>query len=97
MSEYLGTIAMPYIEQRLKPHVFAKISRLFQSSTLPDTAQTLREWQTLYEAWNKNQKTQTPNNLTTEAFNQLKRTFITLYTLSFSPENFPPVAVEPTH
>jgi len=97
MNEYIETIAMPYIQQRLNQNIFAKISSLFSTSTLPDTKQTLNEWQTLYNTWNKNQKTQTPNNQTTKTFDQAKRTFITLYTLSFSPDNFPPVAVEPSH
>jgi hypothetical protein len=98
MNEYIQTIAMPFIKQRLHPSLLTRISNLFQTSTLPDTAQTLNEWQTRLETWNTQQKIQkTTNQKKTEEFDQLKKTFITLYTLSFSLRNFPPLATESLH
>jgi hypothetical protein len=98
MNQYLLSVAMPYIQQRLHPGILTRIAKIFSTSTLPDASETLREWQTRYEAWKRNQKTQPPDNpKTTGDFDQTKKIFITLYTLSFSPSNFPPVAVESSH
>lgn len=98
MNQYIQTIAMPFIQERLHPSLITRISNLFSTSTLPDAAQTLREWQTRYEAWNAYRKTRTVGDQeTTEEFDKMKKTFITIYTLSFSPNNFPPVAVESSH
>ena len=98
MNQYIDTVAMPYIQERIHPRVLTRIVNLFSTSKLPDASETLREWQTLYQTWNrkpKNQEIRDPK--TKEDFDRAKKTFITLYTLSFSPSNFPPVAVEQTH
>ena len=98
MNQYIQTIALPYIQERLHPSLLTRLSNLFSISTLPDTAQTLQEWQTLYETWNRKEKTEpTADTKTKEDFDQMKNTFITLYTLSFTTRNFPPVVTEPTH
>jgi hypothetical protein len=98
MNQYIQTIALPFIQQRLNPSVLTRIANHFSGSTLPDAAETLREWQTSYDDWSKQPETKAVDNVrTTQRVEQMKKTFITLYTLSFSPSNFPPVAVEPSH
>jgi hypothetical protein len=98
MNQYIQTIALPYIQERLHPSLLTRLSNRFSTSTLPDAAQTLEEWQTLYETWNRKEKTEpTANQKTKKAFDHIKNRFITLYTLSFSTKNFPPVVTEPTH
>jgi hypothetical protein len=98
MNQYISTIALPFIQERIHPSILTRIANIFSTSTLPDAQQTLKEWQTYYETWNKQKKVKTNNNhKATQEFDRIKTLFITLYTLSFSPSNFPPVAVEPSH
>jgi outer membrane translocation and assembly module TamA len=97
MNQYIQAIALPFIQQRLNPSITTRIANLFSTSTLPDAAETLKEWQTSYDEWNKQPENKTIGSGQTEKVEQMKKTFITLYTLSFSPSNFPPVAVEPSH
>jgi hypothetical protein len=98
MNQYISTIAMPFIQERLHPSILTRIANVFSTSTLRDAAQTLKQWHTHHEAWNRQRKAKTDNNRKAiEEFDQIKTLFITLYTLSFSPSNFPPVAVEPSH
>jgi hypothetical protein len=98
MNQYIQTIALPYIQERLHPSLLTRLSNLFSTSTLPDAAQTLQEWQTLYKTWKRKEKPE-PNAKakTKEDFDHMKNRFITLYTLSFSTRNFPPVVTEPAH
>jgi YesN/AraC family two-component response regulator len=97
MNQYIQTIAMPFIQERLHPSILTRIANIFSTSTLPNAAQTLKEWQTHHEAWNRQKKANIDNNQKAIEFDHIKNLFITLYTLSFSPNNFPPVAVEPSH
>ena len=97
MNQYIQTIAMPFIQERLHPSILTRIANIFSTSTLPNAAQTLKEWQTHHEAWNRQKKANIDNNRKAIEFNHMLNLFITLYTLSFSPSNFPPVAVEPSH
>ncbi len=98
MQRYIQTIALPFIQERLHPSFLTRISNLFSVGTLPDATQTLREWQTRYRKWDEQRETESvADQIAPEEFERMKKTFITLYTLSFSPSNFPPVAVEPSH
>ena len=97
MKEYLQKIAMPFIQQRLNPSIFSRITNLFSTSTLPDTTQTLKEWETAYESWDKHVETGKVEEKKNEAFQRIKHIFFTLYTLSFSIDNFPSVAIESAH
>ena len=97
MEEYLQTIAMPFIQERLNPSILSRITNLFSTSTLPDAAQTFKEWKSTYESWNKQKENRTAVQKTNDEFQRMKHIFFTLYTLSFSVDNFPPVAVEPAH
>jgi YesN/AraC family two-component response regulator len=97
MNQYILTIAMPFIQERIHPSILTRIANIFSTSTLPNAAQTLKEWQTHHEAWNRQKKANIDKNQKAIEFGHIKNLFITLYTLSFSPSNFPPVAVEPSH
>jgi YesN/AraC family two-component response regulator len=97
MKEYLQKIAMPFIQERLNPSIFSRITNLFSTSTLPDAAQTLKEWENTYESWNKQKETGRMEEKKNCGFQRIKHIFFTLYTLSFSVGNFPSVAVEPAH
>ena len=98
MNQYIQTIALPFIQERLHPSVFTRITNLFSTQTLPDAAETLKEWENRYEAWNTLQETEaSAEQEATQEYEKMKTAFITLYTLSFSPSNFPPVATEPSH
>jgi len=56
MDQYIQTIALSYIQERLHPSVLTRIANLFSARTLPDAAETLKEWETRYKAWNRRQE-----------------------------------------
>ena len=98
MKTYIETIAMPFIQERLNPSVLSRITRPFSKDKTPNAAKVLQEWKTSYEKWtNPREMTLSNQKNRIEQFDQIKRTFITLYTISFSFGNFPPVATEPFH
>ena len=98
MDDYIKTIAFPFIQERLNPSLIDKITRCFSADDLPDAGRVLEEWNTEYAAWfSESGFNQMLEQKALEKFNEIKKTFFTLYTISFSFENFPPVATEPSH
>lgn len=99
MNIYIETIAMPFLQHRLHPSTIDKLIQWFSSEKTLDTANNLQEWKKGYESWLKQESCDQVHCDQKELneFNQLKKLFFTLYTLSFSFENFPSVATEPTH
>ena len=98
MKDYVETIAMPFLQQKLHPSVLDRVGRFLYSNGNPDAGKTMQDWLTGYEAWSKKQgSAMSDSSEKLEMYNGLKRSFIVLYTLSFSYENFPPVVTEPSH
>jgi len=98
MKTYIETIAMPFIQERLTPSILSKLTKPFSKDKTQNAAEVLQEWKTSYEKWTNPRETTLSNQKNRiEQFDQIKRTFITLYTISFSFGNFPPVATEPFH
>jgi hypothetical protein len=92
MEVYLETVAMPFIQERLHPSILNKISRLFSTDKVPNATKTLEEWKNRFAAWTKQKTPLADETSQLKQYEELKRTFITLYTISFSFNNFPPVA-----
>jgi hypothetical protein len=89
MNEYIEQIALPFLLPKLKQ---SWLSRL--SGKPSEAALSLQSWRSGYKYWleRENSLTQKPMiKKKAEDFTELKQTFITLYSLSFSCVNFPPV------
>jgi hypothetical protein len=90
MNNYIENIAVPFIPKR-QSKFRKRLNAWFSDDTNPDPAKYLREWRTHYEAWTKHTEAMSDQQRG-EEFAQLKTNFFTVYTLSFSASNFPPVA-----
>jgi len=98
MKDYVETVAMQFLAWRLHPSALGRLQRYISKDSNPDAAKVLQDFNEGCEVWVKQLKLPSNNNKQElEDFNKLKKDFITLYTLSFSFENFPPVATEPSH
>ncbi len=89
MNEYIEQIALPFILPKLKQSWLSRLSGKSSEATL-----NLQRWRLSYKHWleRENPLGQQPTaKKETEEFNELKQIFITLYSLSFSCANFPPV------
>jgi hypothetical protein len=99
MNIYAETIAIPRIPQDTKPSLRQRLTSSLSSKATPELDQFVQQWKTSYAAWiAQSGKTDPQPNETdrVEQFNKLKETFITVYTYSFSPENFPPLTNQRT-
>jgi hypothetical protein len=91
MNNYVEAIAAPFIPAKKQSKFRKRLNGWFSDDENPDPAKYLREWRTNYEAWTKHAEDMSDQQLE-EEFAKLKTTFFTVYTLSFSASNFPPVA-----
>lgn len=92
MNAYVEPIAIPFISTK-KPSAFAKrLKQIITPTNLPEPTEEIQKWKTIYNNWQK-QETPTPKP---EDYNTLKKTFITLYTISFSAKDFPPLRNKPS-
>lgn len=88
MNEYIEEIALPFLLPRMKQ---SWLSRL--SGKLSETTVFLQKWRLGYKSWSEKEPTlnEMAEKERVNEFNDLKQTFITLFSLSFTYENFPPV------
>jgi hypothetical protein len=96
MNSYL-TLIMPFILERLRHQLINKLASFFSRNYSHEAAANLNEWKTRYYAWRKteeptDQRTDTKSRK--EEYSKLKQNFFTLYHVSFSAKNFPPVVLE---
>ena len=97
MNDYAETVTIPFIiqETQTQKSVTKQIAFALRIQKRINYFGFINEWKNSYETWPKRNTAATSNNnqkeLLTE-FDIVKKKFLTLYTYSFSPENFPPVA-----
>jgi len=91
MNNYIETIAVPFILAKRQSKFRKQLNAWFSDDENPDPLKYLREWRTSYETWLKHTGTMSDQQRE-EEFAKLKTSFFTVYTLSFSAGNFPPVA-----
>lgn len=87
MNDYIETVAMPFLLRRMQQSWFSRLS-----GKLPEATLSFQSWSSGYKYWFHPE----PGRLLgekerSEEFQQLKQNFLTLYHLSFSYQNFPPV------
>ena len=92
MDECIEIIAVPFISTKKQSAWVKRAKGLFSIGRFPEPIEHIKKWKTGYEAWFKhNEKSpqRTDDEKRIEEFKQLKMAFITVYTFSFSVDNFP--------
>ena len=94
MNKCAETVALPFLSTKKQPGLSERLKKLISTKKQPEPAELIRKWKTSYETWfkqNESNRPQADDKKRMEEFNQLKMAFFTLYTYSFSVENFPPL------
>ena len=92
MNECAEIIAIPFVSTKKQPALIKRLKELLSIGRFPEPIEHVQKWKAGYEAWFKQKEhihPQMDDKKRTEEFNQLKTAFITLYTFSFSVDNFP--------
>jgi len=89
MNEYAETIVIPFISIKNQSATLKRIKELLLRRKQLDPMEQIQEWKTTYNAWFEHDKS-------LEEFDQLKKSLIALYTISFSVEDFPPLRNKPS-
>lgn len=94
MNDYAVNIAIPFIPSKKQPSLINRFTRLISRERLLEPFEYIQKWKTEYQSWfERKQKSIFPDiheREQLERFNRLRETFHTLYSLSFSDDNFPP-------
>lgn len=99
MEAYVEPTAIPFINTKKQNTLTERLKRLFSETKLPEPNEEIQKWKTAYDAWQRQDKmtyAQAANTKQLEDYNTLKRSFITLYTISFSAKDFPPLRNKPS-
>jgi hypothetical protein len=99
MNVYAENTAIPWIPQDTKASLKQRLLNSLSGKTAPDLDQFVQQWKTSYAAWvaqSGKTDSQRDEKGRVERFNKLKEAFITVYTYSFSPGNFPPLTNQRT-
>lgn len=97
MNRYVEEVAIQFLQERLHPSVSNRIKKLFFSPKLADAADTLQEWKLSLSKWTNINFDDANQEQTIQLYKKIKELFITLDMLSFSLDNFPPLATESAH
>jgi hypothetical protein len=89
MNEYAETIVIPFISTKKQSATLERIKEAILRKKRRDPMEQIQEWKTTYHAWFE-------HNKLIEEFDQLKKSLIALYTISFSVEDFPPLRNKPS-
>ena len=92
MNECVEIIAIPFISTKKQSAFIKRLKVLLSIRQFPEPVEHVQKWKAGYKAWFKKDGTarlQTGDEKRMENFNQMKMAFITLYTFSFSIDNFP--------
>jgi hypothetical protein len=97
MNDYIETVAMQFIQERLHPSLTDRIITSFSKPKIPDAAKTLEEWKNSLSSWLEDKSNPLDQGEKIKEYTKLKEVFITIDMLSFSLHNFPPLATDPAH
>ncbi len=92
MNECAEIIAIPFVSTKKQSAWLRRVKELLPVANAPEPIEHVEKWKTGYEAWFKHDEKipqRTDDKKRIEEFNQLKMAFITVYTFSFSVDNFP--------
>lgn len=94
MRTYAETFAVPFISTRKESAFLKRLRGAFSAKRRLEPGEYINEWKTGYEAWFKQNGSAPPrmdDKVRMEEYDRLKKTFIMLYTISFSVDDFPPL------
>ena len=94
MHTFAETLAIPFISTESKPSWSKKFKSLFSGKEPVDPIKQIGNWESSYDEWAKwkqSASSQTDRDARISQFEELKKEFITLYTISFSVDDFPPL------
>lgn len=94
MNKCAEVVALPFLSTKKQLGLIERLKKLIPTKKQPEPAELIRKWKTAYGTWviqNESTRPQIDNKKRMEEFDQLKMAFFTLYTYSFSVENFPPL------
>ena len=93
MDTYAETVAVPFISIRKESAFLKRLNGVFLTKRAFEPAEYINEWKIGYEEWFKQSVSSLRMDGKTrmEEFDRLKKTFIMLYTISFSVDDFPPL------
>ena len=98
MKFYIEKVATQFLQERLHPSLINRMIDLFSSSRLPNAAKTLEEWRLSLSSWSEGDKSLSLDGAKKiKDFAKIKELFVTLDMLSFTFDNFPPLATDPAH
>jgi vacuolar-type H+-ATPase subunit D/Vma8 len=97
MNDYVEHVAMQFIQERLHPSLTDRIINSFSKSKIPDAVKTIEEWKSSLSTWTEDKSTPLDQEKKIKVYTKIKEIFITLDMLSFSFDNFPPLATDPAH
>jgi hypothetical protein len=85
-------IARIFISTKKQPALIKRLKDLLSIRSIAPI-EYLQQWQTVHEAWHKQESIQQPidEKKRMGEFDKLKMAFLELYTFSFSADNFPPL------
>jgi hypothetical protein len=98
MNTY-AEIAIPFLSTKKQPALIKRLKELLSIRGPPESIELIQKWKTGYKAWFKQNEPihpQMDDKKRLEEFDQLKNAFFTLYTYSFSVDNFPPLRDRPS-
>jgi hypothetical protein len=97
MNDHIEHVAMQFLQKRLNPSLIDRIINSVSRPKLPDAAATLEGWKSSLLTWSEDKSAPLDQEKKIREFNKIKEIFITLDMLSFSFDNFPPLATDPAH
>jgi len=94
MNNYAETLAIPFIstEEPIETRRFSQF--LSHTNPLTSNSEQIRKWKNTHEEWLRQNQNVTEHSIAEKRlaqFEELKREFIALYTISFSVDDFPPL------
>ena len=95
MNQCAELIAIPFYSTKKQSEFIKRLkkwrARALSIQSRPDSLELIDKWKAEYEAWFKTKEARhsISDSEQIEEFDRLKKTFFTLYTFSFSIDNFP--------
>jgi hypothetical protein len=91
MDQCAEVIAIPFYSTKKQSEFIKRLKKWLSIQSRPESLELINNWKTEYETWFKPKEPghSISDSKRLEEFDKLKKTFLTLYTFSFSADNFP--------
>jgi hypothetical protein len=91
MDRCAEVIAIPFYSAKKQSEFVKRLKKWLSMRSRPESMELINNWKAEYESWFKPKEAghSISDSERLEEFDKLKKTFFTLYTFSFSVDNFP--------